>query len=587
MKQMPSDSFEPVREATLGLIETERHDPEWSVYEKKYLKQVEWVEGFKLVYQALREINFDVATTYKQLRLKRLAQNVTPGSKESEKIISELAKLGPDITFAVEERSQLIVDRLWEAGYMSVGSLAIFKVKRGAPYPPVGDGFGYRDIPTPGLELGSKPYKLETRPRGGKRPGPSQLEEKVLLSLATSFPLSYGITAMHQRAMWGVAEQGAFKVERGYPVHLKKEKVHIVYFLGELEFEDDLHPQPFGAAQSAEILKRWGLLHSFLHAGLCVALSETHGRGVELGEKDLLFISGLKASVEKGHIRKAAAIERIRAALRDLGTLSAAVRSTDKRIETSRFPLFIAQPIVVSEDGEARSIAAKVEPGHWAKQFFGFDKPNYAIPRELFTLPAGLPSWLGIWLTANVWRFDKGRRVPLRKVLEGAIPRVKPEHPEEWEGHSITWVELEPTERTPQAAARMKECRKTLREQLSRAERELAAHNIMFKIHGDRRTGTTWENFLDSPTSLSIVGVEARPPLLDRVLDAAPLESRLTGATIKAALNAAGMKQGELATALGISPAVVTRWLKPEGDPTHRPISPKHEPRIRELLKID
>ena len=422
---------------------------------------------------------------------------------------------------------------------------------------------------------------------GGRRAAPSRLAQRGLLGMSTAFPLAHGITAMNQRLTWKSIQQGAATYESGYLVSLKSEAVHIVYFLGEMEFEDDLYPQPLGAAQTTEILKRWGVVHSKLYAGLCVLLGESHGRGVEVGEKDLLFISGLQVSVEKGHMRKAVAIEKIQRALKDLNTLSAAVRSTNRRVETDRQPLFVTQPIVLSKNGEAVSIAAHIAPGHWIKKYFGYEYPNFDIPRELFTLPPGLPSSLGIWLSANVWRFDKGRKVPLRDVLEAAIPRMKPEHPEEWEGHSITWEDLEPTERTPKTTARMKECRKALREQLSRAEKQLAAHNFIFEIHGNKRTGTSWENFLNSLTSVSIVGVESRRPLLDRVLEAEKAGGRLTGEAIKAALKALGMKQGELAKALEISPAVVTRWLKPENDSAHRPISPKHEPRIRALLKID
>ncbi|WP_135230665.1 helix-turn-helix domain-containing protein [Deinococcus fonticola] len=587
MRRMPEDPMRLIKKQTLQMLEREREYPEWAAYEKEHLEEVDIYEGLKIVLQAQEEADFNFVVAYKQLRLKRLIRGTKKGSAKEKKLVAEFEALGPDVTNQAEEMFQALTDRVWEAGYVSVGGVAHFKVKPGAPYPPEGDVYAYRQIPRAGLIAGSRPFKAKARARGGKRAAPSQYEERPLHSTATGWAIAHSFTAMQQRGGWDLVEQGALKVERGYPVSLKSEKVHIVYFLGELEFEDDLHPQPFGAAQTTEILKRWGLLHSFLHAGLCVALSESNGRGVELGEKDLLYISGLKTAFEKGHIKKAVAIERIRAALKDLGTLSAAVRSTDRRIETDRQPLFINQPVVISADGEAKSIAAHIAPGHWLKRFFGPDRPHYDIPRELFTLPAGLPSWLGIWLTANVWRFDKGRRVPLRKVLEGIIPQVKPENAEEWEGHSITWAELEPEERTPQTAARMKKCRETLREQLPRIESILTAHNIAFKIHGNKRTGTTWEEFLDSPTSLSIVGIESRRPLLDRVLDTVEPEKKLTGETIKAALKAAGMKQGELAKLLGVSAVMVTYWLKPADDPKAKAITPEYTAKIRELLRLE
>jgi DNA-binding transcriptional regulator YiaG len=57
-------------------------------------------------------------------------------------------------------------------------------------------------------------------------------------------------------------------------------------------------------------------------------------------------------------------------------------------------------------------------------------------------------------------------------------------------------------------------------------------------------------------------------------------------AAIKAALKRLGMTQADLAQQLGVSAALVTRWMKPTSDPRWAEISPKHLKPIQELLKL-
>lgn len=421
-----------------------------------------------------------------------------------------------------------------------------------------------------------------------KRSPTSRFATKERLRNSTHWILVKNQTALHQRAGWVEQSMAGLSVPRGFVPDKQAKKYEVLFYLGLPEYDDEEQPKPFSARETVEILQRFGRLHSYLHLGIRCALSQMDGRALELNEKDLLFFSGLEDAVQKGDLKRVTALHQIDEALRDLRTLSLFVRSKDKKIQTGRFPLFRIEPLPVMDEGQLQSLVARVDAGLWARSFYTFDAPNYDVATAVFSIPRNqlIASGFAVWLAANIWRFSNGKKVSLGSILREIIPRVKPENAEDWEGHNITWEDLEPDKDGPAfSSEHTKERRRWVRDQVAKLPATLSKHRIKITLHGSQKTGRSWEEFLDSKVSASFASSGKAIDVHTLTLIPA-MSHTVTADDIRAGLQRSGMKQGEFAKRLSVSPALVTRWLKDPDDPRWSAIPPKYFAQIQEILAL-
>ncbi|WP_412030208.1 hypothetical protein [Deinococcus yunweiensis] len=397
------------------------------------------------------------------------------------------------------------------------------------------------------------PYWWTIRERGewgrksrGKHAPPSQFAGEDYFRNSTHWILGKNQTALNQRAGWTEQSMAGLSVPRGFVPDNQTKNYEVLFYLGLPEFEDEEQPKPLSARDTVEVLQRFGRLHSYLHLGIRCALSRSNGQALELAENDLLFFSGLEEAVRKGDLKRVDALNQINAALRDLRTLSLFVRSKDKKVQTGRFPLFRIEPLPIMADGELRSLVARVDAGLWARSFYTFDAPSYDVASAVFRIPRNqlIASGFAVWLAANVWRFSKGHKVTLERILREVIPRIKPENAEDWEGHNITWEDLEPDKAVPgYNPDYTKDRRRWVRDQIARLPATLAKHRIKISVHGDKSAGRSWEEFLAQKVSASFTS-DAKAIDIPTIALALSEERKITAEDIRAALQRLGMKQG-------------------------------------------
>ncbi|UQN10834.1 DNA-binding transcriptional regulator [Deinococcus sp. QL22] len=436
-------------------------------------------------------------------------------------------------------------------------------------------------------ELREQGQDAKTR-QGGKHTPQSNFAAEEHLRLATQWLLGKNQTAMQQRSSWGEQSLAGLSVPRGFIPDRQAKNYEVLFYLGLPEYDDEEQPKPFGARETVEILQRFGRLHSYLHLGIRCALSSSNGQAIELNEKDLLFFSGLDDAVRKGDLKRIDALSQIDTALKDLRTLSLFVRSKDKKIQTGRFPLFRIEPLSVIADGEIRNLVARVDAGLWARSFYTFDAPSYDVASAVFSIPRNqlIASGFAVWLAANIWRFSNGKKIDLERILREVIPRVKPENAEEWEGHNITWEDLEPDTDMPNYNPdRTKDRRRWVRDQIAKLPITLGKHRIKITLHGNKKAGSSWEEFLASKVSASFSG-RGKVLEIPSIALVSRADHKLDADDVRAALQRLGMKQGDFAKQLGVSPALVTRWMKPSDDPRWSDIPAKYLSKIRDLLAL-